>query len=342
METPMGLFDSGSKQTSESTTGPLKYQNLALKDLTARATGVMEGRIDKPAFQGPTYAGLTADQRDAFASVRDFANGTAGQLGGSMANAATANLSQAGQAGANAANLFGRLNGDVTGQIAQNAERYMAAMRRDTVRGLTETTLPGITAGAAASGNMNSSKAGAANAIAIRGAQDRMADTSAQIRSALQSEANQMASSNFFNAAGAAGNANGQLISAGALGSQLGGAAMDTTLGAADALQQSGQIQQGDNQGQMTDAYNRWQADDTRQQQVLGDYSNLIARQIWGQKSKGTVETENDASTFGGLAGLAMTGAGMYFGMPPTGLPTTTTPRSPTSSIRTGTPYSQR
>jgi hypothetical protein len=56
------------------------------------------------------------------------------------------------------------------------------AANRDVNRDLTENTLPQIQAQAMAGGNANSSREGALEAIATRGASDQMADTAAQMR----------------------------------------------------------------------------------------------------------------------------------------------------------------
>jgi hypothetical protein len=65
-------------------------------------------------------------------------------------------------------------NGLLQGQID--------AATRDVARTLGEETLPGLNARAMAGGNVNSARAGAAEAIARRGAEDRVADVSASMR----------------------------------------------------------------------------------------------------------------------------------------------------------------
>jgi len=56
---------------------------------------------------------------------------------------------------------------------------------RDDYRTLTEQTMPGINQSASASGNMNSSRAGIADAVAQRGFNDRQADMTATIQDRL-------------------------------------------------------------------------------------------------------------------------------------------------------------
>ena len=94
---------------------------------------------------------------------------------------------------------------DPTQQIASNANSYINndvingqidAVNRDISRTLSEQTLPGLNQQATAGGNLNSSRAGMAEAVATRAAQDRMADNAATIRSnayntALSTSANQ-------------------------------------------------------------------------------------------------------------------------------------------------------
>lgn len=66
-----------------------------------------------------------------------------------------------------------------------NTDALTTAAMRDDRRNLEENVLTGIDKAASGSGNMNSSRAGIAQAVAERGYSDRYADTSAQIRSDL-------------------------------------------------------------------------------------------------------------------------------------------------------------
>ena len=74
------------------------------------------------------------------------------------------------------------------------------AALRDSTRMLTQNTLPGINRAASASGNANSSRAGVADAIAMRDYNDRAADTAAGIRSNLVNQSLAQQQRDFANA----------------------------------------------------------------------------------------------------------------------------------------------
>lgn len=113
----------------------------------------------------------------------------AGQTGlGSVG--AGQNLASA--AGMKALDPNGTMNAAVSGAGALSANPYLDAQidaaNRDVSRGLAENDLPGIRAAAMQSGNANSSREGALEAIATRGTGDRMADTAAALRGAAYSQ----------------------------------------------------------------------------------------------------------------------------------------------------------
>ncbi|MBP0492774.1 hypothetical protein [Roseomonas indoligenes] len=100
-------------------------------------------------------------------------------LGGQLGALSTAQGMAAGAQGdGNAAiqsGAAGYMNSDlVNGQVD--------AATRDVARNLSEDVLPGLNARASAGGNINSARAGAAEAVARRGAEDRAADISTAIR----------------------------------------------------------------------------------------------------------------------------------------------------------------
>jgi hypothetical protein len=114
-------------------------------------------------------------------------------LGASMTQTGMGNVSALGdahyyanQAATSALNPNGTTDAAVAGgtALSQNPglDSAIDAANRDTNRDLTENTLPQMRAAAMSSGNANSSREGAMEAIATRGASDRMADTAAQMR----------------------------------------------------------------------------------------------------------------------------------------------------------------
>lgn len=93
----------------------------------------------------------------------------------------------------NFADIYGRsMSGnpimDAQNFAASNSQPLIDRAMRDSSRRLTESTLPGINMGASASGNVNSSRAGVAEAIAKRGYGDRLADTTAVVEDQLRNQ----------------------------------------------------------------------------------------------------------------------------------------------------------
>jgi len=92
----------------------------------------------------------------------------------------------------NASALFTQSQQDRMGNAQQyaldNSQPLINAAMRDDYRNLTEQTLPGINMGASGSGNMNSSRAGIADAVANRGFNDRQADVTASIQQQLMNQ----------------------------------------------------------------------------------------------------------------------------------------------------------
>lgn len=134
------------------------------------------------AYQGPTYAGLNDMQTTGLDNQFNFGNTTFG-YGQNLADQASGFASNYG-------NLYDQAMG---GGAMDNALAYADANTgaltdaalRDSTRLLTEQTLPGINKAASGTGNVNSSRAGVADAIAMRDYSDRAADTAAGIRSGL-------------------------------------------------------------------------------------------------------------------------------------------------------------
>lgn len=92
----------------------------------------------------------------------------------------------------NYGDLFAQSQEDRMGTAQQyaldNSQPLINAAMRDDYRNLTEQTLPGINMGASGSGNMNSSRAGIADAVANRAFDDRKADVSANIQNQLMNQ----------------------------------------------------------------------------------------------------------------------------------------------------------
>jgi hypothetical protein len=155
------------------------------------ATGAMGGNINPALNAGAQFANM--GQTGSVAQGSGVNMPMANQMAGSASTAGPATISgpnfgiaqgagglaaQAGTTtnqGLNPNNLSKYMNNDVlSGQIG--------AVGRDITRNLTEQVKPTIAANAAATGNSGSSRRAVQDAIAERGAADRMADVSAQMR----------------------------------------------------------------------------------------------------------------------------------------------------------------
>lgn len=154
--------------------------NLAkpyLEDSYKSAEGYLKNSQDIGAYTGQTYAG-----QNPYSLAGNHYIGGMGALGAQGAF----DITQAGQGFAqNYQDLYNqgsqdRLENAKDYAIANSGGLVNAAMRDD-LRNLQENTLTGINMGASGSGNMNSSRAGVAEAVANRGYDDRRADTTAMI-----------------------------------------------------------------------------------------------------------------------------------------------------------------
>ncbi|WP_424140017.1 hypothetical protein [Roseomonas chloroacetimidivorans] len=167
-------------------------------------------------------------------NAADFAAGNFGTTTGAdpnqvnAYNAASLNaMNSATSYGQNAQSIYSAAMTDPTQANIAAANSYMDndvingqidAVNRDVSRNLNENTLPTLNMAASAGGNLNSSRAGAAEAVAQRGASDQMADNAAQIRSSAYQNglalAEQARTSN-LNAATVANNQTGNLANMG-------------------------------------------------------------------------------------------------------------------------------
>ena len=151
--------------------------------------GALDGVLNTGAYRGQTYASPNA-----------FQTGTANTMGGygmGMMNSGNAMMGNNAGFGNNANNMYGQYQGMVNNAQQQdrlgNAIDYANAntgslldtAMRDDRRNLQENTLTGIDMAAMGSGNMNSSRAGVATAVANRAYDDRRADVSTNIQNSL-------------------------------------------------------------------------------------------------------------------------------------------------------------
>jgi hypothetical protein len=308
----MGSLFSGSQKTT-SKTEPWKPQGDALQGIFSSAGDIYNSQKDTPFYQGDLYAGMSDMTRGGINTLGQYVGGPQSQQ---IQGATSGMLGNAGMTGTAMNDIYGLANSDMVGNDLAAATRYandpamqgiIDAANRDTARSLYEGELPEINRNASASGNINSTRAGVAEAIARRGADDRMADTSAAIRS------------DAFNRGLGLSQANrnaqfGALSNLGQFGLSSFGAGLNgnnANLGNIDALIRGGQIDQADRQGALDADYMRWQGQDTRASDLLSRYYGIVGANNWGGTS--TQKTKSSPSIFSVLAGGASTAAGLGF-----------------------------
>ena len=144
----------------------------------------LNSSLDTGSYTGKSYAGPNDMQLQG--------NNYIGNMGAMGAEGAY-NLTQGGQGfGQNANDIYASSQDDRMG-IAQNyamnnSSGLVNAAMRDDTRNLQENTLTNINQNASGTGNMNSSRAGVADAVANRGYNDRRADVTSDINQQLMNQ----------------------------------------------------------------------------------------------------------------------------------------------------------
>jgi hypothetical protein len=152
------------------------------------ASSALDGVLATGAYGGQTLA-----------APNDFQTGTAtnmGNIGGNLQNSGYALMGNTSGFGSNANSLFNQYQGMANSAQADrlstamdyasaNANPLVDAAMRDDRRNLQENTLTGIDLAASNSGNMNSSRAGVAEAVANRAFDDRRADVALDVQDRL-------------------------------------------------------------------------------------------------------------------------------------------------------------
>tara|TARA_R110000764_G_C10942734_1_gene376258 strand:+ start:92 stop:1048 length:957 start_codon:yes stop_codon:yes gene_type:complete len=149
-----------------------------------RSEGALNDSLDQGTYQGQTYA----DQNPYFSAGNHYMGGM-----GAMGGQGAFDVMQQGQGFANNyADLYQQGGADRMQQAQDyainNSGGLVNEAMRDDRRNLEENTLTGINQGASGSGNMNSSRAGVAEAVANRGYDDRKADVTAGIQQNLMGQ----------------------------------------------------------------------------------------------------------------------------------------------------------
>jgi len=266
----------------------------------------LDGVIATGAYTGPTYAGPNA-----------FQTGTAnnmGNIGGNLQNSGYGMMGNTSGFGDNANALFNQYQGMANSAQADrlgtamdyaraNANPLVDAAMRDDRRNLQENTLTGIDLAASGSGNMNSSRAGVAEAVANRAFDDRQADVALDVQDRLIDRSLAQQARQFSDRGAAlqgAGMANEGIQNAYTQGLNTLGQGANFGMNAGNSLQ-------GYEQARMDDARANFERQrDFEMQQRQGYQSGILGK---APASVGTI-TANKTDPYTGAMGGAMAGFG--------------------------------
>lgn len=323
---------SGSRGTSSvvnniASSVPWATQAPFLKTGFESAAANYAGNKNSPFFQGGLYAGLTPQQIAAITGSTNFATGQGHDLAQRFLGGAQGLLGQGDQF-INSANRLAHFNpADPTQGNIHNAGLYannpymnkmVDAASRDVRRNLTEDVLPGINRSAVGGGNVDSSRTGIAEGIALRGAQDRIGDIGAQLRGNAYDQGLSHAIDERQTNQSARLNA---LASGAGFQDQAYGRGMDTTtqgiqqvLNNYDVMAHGGELQQGNQQGLLDEAFKKWQGGDSRAYDLLNRYMSTVGGDQWGKTTTSTTPGQSGSlmDIFKGSLTGAQAGLGLY------------------------------
>ena len=182
-----------------------------------------------------------------------------------------------------------------------NSQPLVDSIMRDDYRNLTENTLTGINMGASGTGNMNSSRAGVADAVARRSVDDRRADVTTNIQDSLRRDSLNQQNRQFSDAM----NANAGLRSAYTDGLNAFGATGDMAVGAGGNLRAF-------EQQQLDDARAAFERDrDFAFNQQAKYQQGILGNAVYNNPTVQPNLYNPNMATFGG----AMQGAGTFMDM---------------------------
>ena len=268
-----------------------------------------QNAIDAGVYSGPTFANFTDYQNAAQTGAGNYAD-TASSNANAVNAASLNNLANTGDFGKGFANMFSMTQNpfgafNMGNQLANSdmANNMINASTRDIGRNLYENALPSANRGYAATGNMNSNRAGMQDAMLMRGAEDRAADVSADIRNSMFNQGVNQYNTNFgqgMSALGGMSNAfNNSIANLGT------GMNMDSQ--GINMLNKFGTLGQMNNQGQM-DAdqkafYDQFNVPMNQLQQMM---SLASGNQGYGGSTSGTSqENPSTMQNIGNIIGIA-------------------------------------
>lgn len=319
----MGDLFSGkstTKGTETANSGPSTYQKPYLDTAFNGAQAAYDAAKGTPYYTGQTYAGMTPAQKATLDNLKAYATGTGLSTAGTLSSMGTSLAGNASKA-ASSLDEFKALAGtDATaaniaaaGQYAANPyiDAQIDANSRDVTRNLHESMLPSIDRAASGSGNLNSSRAGVASGIAQRGAADRIADISAQLRGDAYSQGLTLAQGDRAQNLSALSTAANGYAGLASTGINAIGAGNDAAYKAYGAAAGADSQVQADEQGKLDAAFKAWQGGDTRAFDLLNKYYGVVGSNQWGSSatSTSTGETKSTPSLMQSLLQAGATAA---------------------------------
>jgi hypothetical protein len=272
------------------------------------------------AYTGPRVAGLDPYQTNGATATGDWASTYGSQIPTQLFNGGTSMMNSGSAYGTNAQNIINQAGTDQTQNFLSQANQYannpyvnglIDANSRDIVRNLNENQLPSLNLAAAGTGNTNSTRTGVSQAIAERGAADRLADVSNNIRSSFFNNGLNMAQSQYNTQQSLASNTNQQLGQAYQLGTGSLTGAQQANGNNFDQTQAAGGVFQGQQQKEYDAAKAAYGEGQNTNLDLLAKYMGIINGAYGGSGVPGTVSNGAAAGIQGALGGAA-TGAGLY------------------------------
>ncbi|MDQ2066748.1 hypothetical protein Q9295_10195 [Xinfangfangia sp. CPCC 101601] len=185
------LFSSKTKTVKEPfESNPWKPQQEYLIEGFDAASGALSSGLQQLGDLGDLTANLTPDQLALISQIQNHGTGTAGSVSSAAIGAGTQALGGMSQYLGNLQNLYGKAGANPTQSILDNAAAFgndpnlqaqIDAAIGDVNKGF-QREVAGINSGAVGTGNMNSTRTGALEALALDDAMDRSASISANMR----------------------------------------------------------------------------------------------------------------------------------------------------------------
>jgi hypothetical protein len=298
---------------------PWKPQAKQLENTFNEAKGIYDAKKGSSWYEGDLHAGLDPLTQQGIAGAGIYAQGAgrdaANQVGNSASNILSGSSDQLIGTIGRYADMAGQdpaqANIAAAGQYANNPhlQGQIDAVGSDIRRNLGENIMPSIDREATASGNINSSRAGVAEGIAARGANEAFSRAAGDMRyGAYESGLDRAESARTANmgAMGDAAGLYGNAVQTGMTGAE-GGQQMNLQM--LNTMIQSGQISQADAQAMMEADFNRWQGNDTRDQSLLNQYYGVVGDKNWGN----TTTQKTQGSILGAALGIGSMAAGFGF-----------------------------